>query len=59
MGRRAQLLERVGDRHVVQLGGAEQTLEMIAMAEDGGSARGLVGTLAFEHPGAVMQDVGQ
>ena len=56
---RAQLLERVRDRHVVELGRLEQPLQMIVVAEDRRSRRRLVGALALEHAGAVVQAVRQ
>src|SRR5947199_8901463 len=57
MRRRAQLLERVGDRHVVEPGRAEQPVEVVVVAEDRRAELGVVGADALEDAGAVVEAV--
>ncbi len=57
VGGRPQLVHRVGDRHVVELGRLEQAVEVVEVAEDAGAARRLVRADALEHTGAVVQAV--
>ncbi len=55
----AQLLERVRDRHVVQLGRAVQPLEVVCVAEDRRPVRRVVAALALEHARPVVEPVRQ
>ncbi len=51
----AQRVDRVRDRHPVDLGRPEQAVEMVVEPEDRGAARRVVAALAFEDAGAVVQ----
>ena len=57
--RRPQLLSRIWHRHVVQLGRAEQALDVLGVAEHRRPELGVVAAHAVEHPGAVVQPVRQ
>jgi hypothetical protein len=59
MGGGAQLLKRVRDRHVVELRRREQPLEVVLVAEDGRARGRVVGPLALEHAGSIVQPVRQ
>ena len=52
-----ELLDRVRHRHVVELGGPLDPLEVLGETEHGDAALGLVGADALEDPGAVVQRV--
>ena len=56
---RAQLLGRVGHRHVVQLGRAQQALDVLGVAEHRRAELGVVAAHAVEHARAVVQAVRQ
>ena len=55
--RGADLLLGVRDVHVVHPGRVEEPVDVVAVAEDRGAARGLVGAHALEHAGPVVQRV--
>ena len=59
MRRGADLVERVRDRHVVELGRPEQPHEVIVVAEDRRSTGRFVGALTLEHSGSVVETVRQ
>ena len=59
MRRGAQLLDRVGQVHVVELGRALEAVEVVEVAEDRRPVLGLVAADPLEDPGAVVQPVRQ
>ena len=59
VGRLADLLGRVGQLEVVELGRLREPLEVLAVAEDRRAALGLVAADALEDAGAVVEPVAQ
>ena len=59
VGRLAQLLGAVGELEVVELGRLPQPRQVLAVAEDGGTALGLITADPLEDAGAVMQAVAE
>ena len=57
--RLAQLLRRVGQLEVVELGRLLEPREVLAVAEDGGAALGLIAADPLEDAGAVVQAVAE
>ena len=55
--RGAELVERVGKRHAVDLGRVNQALHVLGQAEDGRALRLGVAADAFKDAGAVVNDV--
>ena len=59
VGRLADLLGRVGQREVVELGRLGEPVQVLPVPEDRRAALGLVAADALEDPGAVVEAVGE
>src|SRR6266849_7720884 len=55
----AEIVEGVGQLHAINFRGVDDTLHVLAQAEDGGALLGVVAANAFEDRGAVAHDVGE
>ncbi len=55
--RGAELVDGVGERHAVDLGGVDEALHVLGQAEDAGAVGLCVAADAFEDGGAVVDDV--
>src|SRR5882762_9103131 len=55
----AEIVDRVGKIHPIDLGGVDQALHMLAQPEDGRALLGFVAANAFKDRGAVADDMGE
>ena len=55
--RLAEIVEREGNFHAIDVRGVQQALHVFAQAENRGALRGVVAADAFEDAGAVADDV--